>query len=230
MRATSRLTRAGFVLAALVAAAPVGCASSEPGTVDTVTVKLGFGGDVTLTSVNYTLRGRGTFIQTGTLPVGADDTLTATFQNLPVAAYTITVTGSASDNMSSCTGSASFNVTGSMTAMVNIPLVCTGLASVSATIESCPVIDSLSALPAEVFVGSPLALTLVAHDLDNAPAPLTAMWSTTSGTLTNDSITGATFTCTAAGTVTIMVRVSDGMPTLRCADTASLAVVCTPPV
>lgn len=221
----------GLAMAAMTAGTSC-TTSSDPATVDTVKVKLDFGSGVMLTSVDYLLKGPGPFQQIGTLTVGADDTVTTTFQNLPVGNYNIKVKGTASDNVSRCEGEANFQVSPAsmMMAAVNVALVCSGLTDVSVTFATCPVIDSLAAMPAEVFVGSSLTLTLDAHDSDNLPAPLSATWATTSGTLTNLSITGATFTCTAPGTFTILVRISDGMPNNRCADTASINVTCTPSV
>jgi hypothetical protein len=220
-----------LLVLATAASAGVACTSSEPGveTVDEVKVKLDFGGGVTLNNVDYILKGPGPFQQIGTLPVGATDTVTTTFQNLPVGNYNIKVKGSASDDMSRCEGESTFQVAPSsmMMATVNIPLVCSGIAGFSVTLASCPSLDSIAAVPAEVYVGSSLSLLLQAHDSDGLPGPLTATWATSSGVLTNLSIQGATFTCTAPGTFTINVRVSDGMPNNRCADTGSVVVVCT---
>jgi hypothetical protein len=221
-----------LVLATAAATAGVACTSSESNvpTVDTVKVKLDFGGGVSLNNVDYILKGPGSFQQVGTLPVGAADTVTTTFQSLPVGNYGIKVKGTASDDASRCEGEAMFQVAPSsmMMASVNIPLVCSGIAGFSATVSTCPVLDSIAAVPAEVFVGSSLNLLLAAHDSDGLPAPLTATWATSSGVLTNLSIEGATFTCTAPGTFTIQVRVSDGMSNNRCADTGAVTVTCTP--
>jgi hypothetical protein len=220
-----------LVLATAAGTVGVACTSSESGlvTVDEVKVELDFGSGVSLNDVDYVLKGPGTFQQIGTLPVGASDTVTTTFQNLPLGNYNIKVKGTASDDASRCEGEAMFQVSPSsmMTANVNIPLVCSGIAGFSVAVATCPVLDSIAAVPAEVYVGSSLSLLLAAHDSDGLPAPLTATWAASSGELTNLSITGATFTCTAPGTFTINVRVSDGMPNNRCADTGAVMVTCT---
>jgi hypothetical protein len=54
-----------------------------------------------------------------------------------------------------------------------------------------------------------------------------ATWAAQSGSLTNLSLSGATFTCTSVGTFMIGVKVSDGFPRPQCADAASLLVTCT---
>jgi hypothetical protein len=232
-RSSDLVGRAG--LAAMVAAAlatALGCAGDPPPseTIDTVRFKLDFGGGVTLTSVDYVLTGPGSFRRVGTLSVGDQASIMATFSNLPAGqSYDITVKGTASDDSSFCKGEVTFSVAPMMDAVVTIPLMCSGLAVISADINICPTIDSLSVTPAEVQVGSSMVIVAEAHDPDNGPAPLSATWAAMSGNLTNLSTTGATFTCTAAGTFTISLRISDGTPGTKCADTASVTVTCSLP-
>ena len=211
--------------------ATTGCASdgNEP-TKDTVRFQLDFGNGVTLTTVNYMMTGPNSFKQSGTLTVGSDPTATATFSNLPAGnGYDIKVTGSASDNSDTCKGEVMFNVTAMMMSVIQIPLTCTGIAMVSADYNVCPVIDSLSAIPSEVYVGDTIQVTAQAHDSDNGPSPLGATWSTTGGSLSNLSLTGATFTCTTAGTFSVGYTVSDGSTSSRCADTSTLTLTCSTP-
>ncbi|HEX3306917.1 MAG TPA: hypothetical protein VHS32_11775, partial [Streptosporangiaceae bacterium] len=164
-----------------------------------------------------------------TLPVGDSSTVTATFQNLPPGQpYRIRVLGTASDNVTMCRGELMFNVSpGSMTTTLQIPLECQGLVAVTATFNSCPVIDSLSAIPAEVRVGGSIQLTAEVHDADNGPSPLTAVWQTTGGTLSNLSTTGATFACTAPGAFMVGMKISDGTGN-SCPDSSKVALTCTP--
>jgi hypothetical protein len=219
-----------LTLAAAAGGLGAGCAS-EPGPppLDTLRLNLDFGGGVTLTSVDYIMKGPANFSQVGTLSVADQPNITATFQNLPPGMnYTISVRGTASDNLNQCKGDATFNVVANMDTVVQIALTCSGRGIVTADVDICPIIDSLSAVPAEVYVGASLQLGLTAHDPDNGPGPLTATWQTTSGTLSNLSTTGATFTCTDPGTFTIGAKVSDGSPVAKCADTATVTVVCTP--
>ncbi|HVZ74968.1 MAG TPA: hypothetical protein VHJ20_21450 [Polyangia bacterium] len=216
-----------LMMAAAAVAAP-GCADQAPTveTVDTVQLNLDFGDGVTLSSVDYVLKGPGTFKRTGTLAVGADPMISATFQNLPAGAYDVVVQGTATDDTSLCKGEVMFNVASMMNAVVQIPLTCSGIAAVTADVNTCPIIDSLSASPAEVYVGSSIQLVAETRDPDNGPSPLSATWAASSGTLTNLSTSGATFTCTAAGTFTIGLRVTDGTPGTKCPDTATISVTC----
>ena len=218
----------------LIAGSVVGCDGERDGapeTIDSVQFDLSFGGDVTLTSVDYVLTGPSPFVpRTGTLPVGAQPTIAASFQNLPKGTgYHVTVSGTASDGSSQCMGEATFDVKPAMAAVVNsIPLVCTGIASVSAIVSTCPTIDSLSVSPSEIYVGASTQLEVAAHDPDNGA--VTTTWSATSGTLSNRSATGATFTCTAAGAFAVSVSVTNIAPSTVevCPDTASVTIVCTP--
>jgi hypothetical protein len=210
----------------------IGCSgerSTGPESVDSVQLQLDFGGGVTLTSVDYDLTGPNSFHQTGTLAVGSSDTVTGMFGMLPSGkGYDVKVTGTGSDGSSTCTGETVFNVPAPM--VVQIHLMCSGIASVSANINVCPRIDNLSVVPSEVYVGSSMQLSLEAHDPDMGPAALTAAWSTTpGGMLTNLSTTGATFTCTTAGSFTVSVSVDDGEPGMVCVDSSSVNVVCTTP-
>jgi hypothetical protein len=207
-----------------------GCANDagDPAS-NTIVVKLDFGGGVTLSSVVYVLTGPNGFRRTGSLAVGDQPTVTATFQNLPPGqGYIIRVTGSATDDTTACRGMTTFNVDASMTATLTIPLVCEGLVSITGVINVCPVIDELSALPAEVNVGGSIHLVVTARDDDNGPQPLTATWGFSGGpgTLSNTSLAGATFTCTTRGTFTISVGVTDGGDASLCDGPSSVTVVC----
>jgi len=227
---------AGLVSLCLLAAgaAGLGCSSeADPPVANTVRLELDFGAGVTLSSVNYVLTGPNNFSRTGMFSVGAMPTVTATFQNLPKGnGYDAVIDGTATDGQSTCHAKQMFNVTGSMAAVFMIPLTCTGQAAITGSLNVCPVVDELDAIPAEVIVGSSIQLTAVAHDPDNGPSPLAVTWSTTGGMLSSQSATGATFTCTAAGTFSVTVRAADGPANgtdISCADTTSVSVTCTAP-
>lgn len=224
--------RAALAAWLIVATSGVACGvdQSAPESVDSVQLELDFGGGVTLTSVDYILTGPASFRRAGTLTVADQPSISATFNNLPVGTgYDVTVKGTASDDSSVCVGEAMFNVASSMNAVVQIALTCSGRATLSADVNTCPTIDSLSVAPSEVYVGSSMQLVAAAHDPDNGPSPLSATWSATSGTLSNLSTTGATFTCTTAGSFKVTLSVSDGTPNPKCADTAAVTVTCTAP-
>ena len=100
--------------------------------------------------------------------------------------------------------------------------------SVTGTTNICPVVDGISATPNEVAVGSSLALAGVAHDPDNGPSPLSYAWTATSGAFDNAASQAPSFTCTAVGSPTITLTVSDGDTTPGCPATMTTTVTCTP--
>ena len=57
---------------------------------------------------------------------------------------------------------------------------------------------------------------------DSAPSPVTYQWTASSGTLSSATVKEPLFTCTAAGDVSITLRVSDG----DCDDTLGTTVTC----
>jgi hypothetical protein len=229
MRTTLGIPERAMLAACL--AFVLGCGGERdaaPETIDSVQLNLAFSGGATLDSVAYVLTGpNGRHV--GTFPVLDQPTVSATFNNLPAGSYDVTVQGTATDGVNICKGEAMFTVAMQMNVVVPVALTCSGTAAVSADVNVCPTINSLSVAPSEVYVGSSMNLVLAAVDPDNGPSPLTAAWSSTSGTLSNLSSTGATFTCTVAGMFKVGVSVSDGTPQTKCADTASVDVVCTAP-
>jgi hypothetical protein len=117
--------------------------------------------------------------------------------------------------------------------MVTVALDChqpskTGSVSVNGSINVCPTADGLSANPADVAVGFPVALAIAAHDADSGPAPLAYFWTAASGSFSNPASATPTFVCNAPGPVTLTATVSDGDSTPGCADTLSVVVTCEP--
>jgi hypothetical protein len=82
--------------------------------------------------------------------------------------------------------------------------------------------------PAEVLVGSTVALAVSAHDTDSAPLPLGYAWTASAGSFDDATLAAPVFTCTAPGVVTVTVTASDGDPASSCADQSSATVTCTP--
>jgi hypothetical protein len=124
-------------------------------------------------------------------------------------------------------------VTAHATTAVSVHLTChqgarTGSAAVNGTVNVCPVADGISASPADVAVGFPVALALAAHDPDSGPAPLAFHWSAASGSFSSATSAAPTFVCNMPGPVTLTASVSDGDAAPGCADTLSVVVTCEP--
>lgn len=205
----------------------------DPDSIGSIGLDLEVGG-ATLDLVNYAIVGPGAYSKSGTLNVSNSTVLSAILSGLPVGTgYSITLSGTSTDSALTCTGSATFDVVAHQTAVVSVHLLChqsptTGSVEVGGTFNICPVVDGIMASPAEVLVGSTIALEVSAHDTDSAPSALTYAWSANTGSFDDPTLPAPIFTCTAPGVVTVTVAVSDGDPAPSCAGQASATLTCTP--
>ena len=228
-----------LALGTLAVGAFQGCSANRPSrnngdeAVGSVGLALQLGPGQTLNTVAYTITGPNNFTRTGTLDVSHSNTVSGTIGGIPAGnGYTISLNGTTTNGGTSCLGSATFNITAAQTTMVTVHLTCheaptTGSVSVNGTLNICPQIDSLSASPAEVIVGSSIALSASGHDTDAGPSALSYAWTATSGTFANAAAASTSFTCTAAGPATLTLALSDGDPVASCADHLSITVTCT---
>ncbi len=197
-----------------------------------ITVALLSGG-VTVDTVAYAITGPNGFSQSGSLDVAASSTISGLIGGLPAGSgYVISLTATAADGTTGCAGSANFAVTAGTVTQVAVGLDChqpakTGSISINGTINVCPSIQGISALPATLAVGGTTKLTATAIDVDSAPSPLAYSWTASSGTLTGANTGSPSLLCTAPGTVTLTVAASDGDTTAGCAATGTVQVTCT---
>jgi acid phosphatase len=237
-----RTTVLGILLAtsAVTVAAVNGCdrTAKDSGANDGIqsagAIALQLGSGVTLDAVSYTIAGPGAFMKSGTLDVSHSATISGTIGGLPAGTgFTLTLSGTSTDQGTSCGGSAVFAVVAGQTSQVAVHLTChqaanTGSVMVEGTINVCPLIEGISANPGETMVGATIALAATAHDTDSGPSALAYGWTASSGTLSDASASAPTFTCTEAGPVRLTAAVSDGDPSPGCAATLSVMVTCTP--
>ena len=224
-----------FGLTALVA-----CSSSSssptPSPAETdvgsLTADLQLAPGVTVNSFSYTILGPSGFSKTGAIDVSQSTKLSGQIGGIPAGiGFTISVNGATMDGSTTCVGSAGFDVSAHQTTVVALHATCheaahTGSVLVNGAINVCPVADGVSANPSDVTVGFPAALAVTAHDADSGPAPLAYHWSAPSGSFSNATSATPTFTCSAPGSITLTVSVSDGDSTSGCADVQSLVVTC----
>jgi hypothetical protein len=225
--------RAFCALGALVAGA---CSQATPPTErETQTGALTLPSGATLTSATWWLIAPDGTTTTGTVAVGSTKIVSVPASSLnlaPSTTYQIVVSGVASDGTTGCSGSKTFTSAATMMqpAPIQVTLTCAsppdaGQALVMAHVNSCAVIDGVSANPGSVVVGNTMALAVMAHDPDSGPAVLTYSWTSDSGTLTGNTTASPTLTCTQAGTVNLNVGVSDG--DAGCGVNLSFTVACT---
>ena len=239
MKLQTRTMNLGMALVlAGAGAAFAGCGEHTPSTADTAQLgSIDFAlieGGVTLTSVSYTITGPNGFSKVGTINVAASGTLSTIIGGLRAGdGFTITLAATGTDGTTTCGGSATFDVTAGAVAAVTVALDChqaakTGSVAVNGVINVCPVADGLSATPADVSVGFPIALGAAAHDPDNGPSPLSYSWTAPSGSFSNGTSATPTFVCNMPGPVTLTATISDGDSTPGCAATTSVTVKCDP--
>jgi len=190
---------------------------------------------VTIASASYAITGPGGFMKTGSINLVNSSSLAATIAGLPAGnGFSISINATSTDGSTTCAGAATFNVSARMTTAVSIHLTCheaprTGTISVTGSINICPVVDGVSANPAQVVVGASIALSVAAHDSDAGPTALAYHWSAGSGTFSDATAASPTFVCTTPSTVTISVSASDGDTTPGCTDSGSVQVRCSLP-
>lgn len=211
-----------------------GSPSSGPdASAGSVAIALDLAPGISADSASYTITGSHGFTKSGTVDVSHSATLATTIGGIPSGTgFTITVTITSSDGSTTCTGSATFDVAPRATTPVTVHFSChqtarTGSILVNAQLNVCPVIDGVDATPDEVTLGGTVQLSGAAHDADNGPAPLAYHWSASSGFFDDATSASPVFTCSAPGTVTLTLTVSDGDPSTTCADHTSVTVACT---
>jgi hypothetical protein len=191
-------------------------------------------GAVTLASVSYTITGPNGFGTSATINVASSSTISTIIGGVPAGnGFTIVLSATGTDGATTCGGSGTFNVTAGAVAKVNVTLDChepatTGSVAVNGTLNVCPVADGLSANPADVAVGFPVALAIAAHDPDNGPAPVSYHWTATSGSFSSATSATPTFVCTVPGPVTLTATVSDGDSTAGCPANILVIITCEP--
>jgi phospholipase C len=239
-----RITRASVltILTATACAVGYGCSSSpgEPsssqsgtGSNDQKTGSIGLAlqaGGATFTTVNYTITGPNAFMKTGSFDVSLSTQIAAVIGGLPAGTgFSITLQAKSVDGAESCLGTANFAVTAGATTAVTILVDChqaprTGAVSVNGTVNVCPSVDAVSAMPSQVLAGGSVAVSGAASDPDNGPSALSFKWTSTSGTFADASSANTTFTCTAPGTATLTLTASDGDH--GCDATSTVQVTC----
>jgi hypothetical protein len=205
-------------------------AVAEGDNAGTIGLELDVGGGVVLNTQSYVIVGPGGFSKSGSIDLSAATKYSTRIGGIPAGnGYSITLSGNAADGVTSCTGSASFNVDARVATQVSVAIRCrqapsNGSVFVQGALNSCPVIDDVSANPASVYLGGTIALGSGAHDTDAGPAALSLTWSASSGLLSNSNSASPTFTCTAPGAATITLAVNDGDD--ACSDAQSVVVNC----
>jgi hypothetical protein len=184
----------------------------------------------TVSSATYTIDGPNGFTSAGTVSVGDSADVPVAVGQLPVrSGYQMDVSATASDGVTVCEGSSTFDVTDSSSTTVIVHLVCgvpSGDVSVQGQINICPVLDGLSVSPSDLYVGGVASLMAEAHDTDSGPSPLSYSWTANGVKLSRQTNPALSLACSSAGAVAIKAGVSDGDPDPACADSLSVTINC----
>jgi hypothetical protein len=194
---------------------PVVATSSPPAATGSVGMKLTLPGGEQLNTVNWiVLDATNTTVQLGSVPVANSLTIAFTVGGLNPGNYTISVSGTTTDGLVTCVGSAPFTITARATTNVvdllqcNAPVSEAGSANVNAPTYACAAVATASVTPGETTVGH--AVTLAATATGPSTAGLTYAWSAPSGAFSNPGAASTSFTCATAGTVPVTITVGDG--------------------
>jgi 5'-nucleotidase len=200
-----------------------------------VSLALQLANGATLNSVTYVVTGPGGVTRNGSLDVSQSSKVSGVVGNLPAGnGYSVNLSGTSTDHATTCSGSASFDVTARHTTAVTVSVSCkekpkTGSVSINGSLNLCPVVDGITVSPSEVLVGASVNVEGLAHDLDAGPRALAHQWAASSGTLSNATAPNPTFICSAVGETTLTLTVSDGDISTGCADTLTATVTCSAP-
>ncbi|MES1209658.1 MAG: hypothetical protein ABUS79_27290, partial [Pseudomonadota bacterium] len=110
---------------------------------------------LSVATATYAITGPAGFSRSGSVDVSRSSTLTVLVGNLPAGiGYHVTLTSTASDGTTSCMGAGTFDVAAAQTTLVTVSLDChqgptTGSLKISGVTNVCPVVDGISANPAE---------------------------------------------------------------------------------
>jgi hypothetical protein len=212
---------------------PTSPAGASQETTGSIGAQLQIGGNITINTATYLITGPNGFTVTGPVDLSHSSGLSFTVGGLPAGSgYSLVLTATATDGVTTCAGSAMFSIAAGATTNVTVHLDChqpptTGTVNVNGVTNVCPSIDAISATPNQVNVGSSLSITSAAHDPDNGPSPLSFAWTSSSGTFSSASTADTSFACTSAGTVTLTLTVSDGDATTGCPAVSTTTVTCT---
>jgi hypothetical protein len=180
---------------------------------------------VTVDTGSYVVTGPSSYTSAGSVAIGDSPDVPITLSGLPLGTgYQIDVAATASDGVTTCSGSNTFDVVGDPT-IVTVHLQCgvpVGTIQVDASVNVCPVLDGLNVVPLRARTGGVIALAATAHDPDSSPRGITYEWRINSALLPSHPEPTLSFTCTSAGQNVVQVTASDGDPNCNVVDTVTL--------
>jgi hypothetical protein len=184
---------------------------------------------------------------TGSVDISRSSKLEFVVGGLPEGTgYAIALTATTSDGLA-CSGSASFGIAAAVTTSATVDVVCGGtgvdggdngsvvVSGVATVANECAAVSSLSASPSTATVGGSIRLSAQGVDSTGSSADVVFAWAVAGGSgrgaFSSTTSASPSFTCTAAGPVTLTVAASVPDGGAMCTgNTATVALDCTPSI
>jgi hypothetical protein len=176
-------------------------------------------GGAGITAFTWSVTGPGgaaTVVESGVVQVNASGPTAFTVGLGTGTGYALSLSATSPDAGTSCSGTATFDVTAGATTYVTIILQCVaahtpfGSDAGAAQAPGCAAWTSVAASPSEATVGHSLSLAATATAAD--PGSIAYFWSAPSGTIDAPTSATANFTCTAPGQVPVTLMLGDRSP------------------
>src|SRR5215813_5059224 len=123
MQMSSRALGVLSAVLALSAGACVGPPTSDGAGTGTLSASLTLTPTANLNTVSYSISGPSSFSRTGSIDVSHSQTVSTTIGGIPAGSgFNISLTGTATDGLTTCAGSAPFSVTAGMTTQLSVKI------------------------------------------------------------------------------------------------------------
>jgi hypothetical protein len=179
-----------------------------------VSVEFSLPGGAKATSLSYWITGPDgavNVLTSATVNVKSSTSGSFPIGNVLAGNWAILVTAAPSSGVT-CSGTASFTVSGNGTTGVPVSLDCSspdsGWVAIGSNPYACGTANFVSAVPSEATVGNSVLLT--GGGTAPNPASITYAWSAPSGSFDTPNAASTHFRCTSAGAVTVTFTVGDG--------------------
>jgi len=189
----------------------------------------GEGPDPVINEVLWAITGNGMAAMMGSIDTSAPGaTPSIEVFGLAPGTYTVHLEASSDDGVTSCQGSAVFDLTAGLTTEVAVLLRCTtgerfGGVRVNGTLNICPELTEAVVSPLQTSIGNIITVGSEAHDPDDDTIEYS--WTANSGTFANPSAPDTFYTCEQTGNHQLTISVTDD-GAKHCIDSWTVDITC----
>lgn len=191
-------------------------------------LSLELGGGSEIDEIAYTISGNGMEPMPGTIDVSAPGATASVevFGLPPGTGYLVTMTGTTTNGLFTCSGSTEFGVETGVATEVSVYLNCKrtpplGGVRVNGKFNFCAQLSKVIVSPLQTSVGHDVDLSVAVWDEEGDDVDF--LWAATGGLIEDPTAPLTRFICTASGSYTIFVSASDNV---ECIDEWSTNVTC----